>query len=156
MSNRKSTSHRRASATKSATAPKKPRGNRDHTLFSFSANWAEQPGVRVLAALIAGLVVGMVASSGLRTVVASQPEAPSWQYGQLSLAPSGATWSAQHREHSAAGLEDLYRQLTGTKAPAHVRPADLISLIGTRGWDLVSVSRGDKRKADLYWFRRAN
>ena len=154
MSNRTSTSRRRGSATKSATAPKKRRGN--HTLFRFSANWAEQPGVRVLAALIAGLVVGMVASSGLRTVVASQPEAPSWQYGQLSLAPSGATWSAPHREHSAAGLEDLYRQLTGAKAPAHVTPAELISLIGTRGWELVSVSRGDKRKADLYWFRRAN
>lgn len=153
MSNRTSTSRRRGSATKSATAPKKRRGN--HTLFRFSANWAEQPGVRVLAALIAGLVVGMVASSGLRTVVAGQPEAPSWQYGQLSVAPSGATWSVPHREHSAAGLEDLYRQLTGTQAPAHVTPAEIISLIGTRGWELVGVSRGERR-ADNYWFRRAS
>ncbi len=156
MSNRKSTSRRRAAATKSAAAPKKARGNQDRTLFRFSANWAEQPGVRVLAALIAGLVVGMVASSGLRTVVAGHPEAPSWQYGQLSVAPSGATWSAPHRQHSAAGLEDLYRQLTGTKAPEHVTPVEIISLIGTRGWELVGVSRSDKRKADHYWFRRAS
>ncbi len=154
MSNKKSASRRRAAATKPAAAPKKPRGNQDRTLFS--SNWAKQPRVRVLAALIAGLVVGMVASSGLRTVVAGQPEAPSWRYGQLSVAPSGATWSVPHREHSAAGLEDLYRQLTGTQAPAHVTPAEIINLIGTRGWELVGVSRGDKRKADNYWFRRAS
>ncbi len=154
MSNKKSASRQRAAATKPAAAPKKPRRNQDRTLFS--ADWAKQPRVRVLAALIAGLVGGMVASSGLRTVVASQPEAPSWQYGQLSVAPSGATWSVPHREHSAAGLEDLYRQLTGSKAPAHVTPAEIISLIGTRGWELVSVSHGDKRKADHYWFRRAS
>ncbi len=154
MSNKKSASRQRAAATKPAAAPKKPRRNQDRTLFS--ADWAKQPRVRVLAALIAGLVVGMVASSGLRTVVAGQPEAPSWQYGQLSVAPSGATWSVPHREHSAAGLEDLYRQLTGTQAPAHVTPAEIINLIGTRGWELVGVSRGDKRKADHYWFRRAS
>ncbi len=154
MSNKKSASRRRAAATKPAAAPKIPRGNQDRTLFS--ANWAKQPRVRVLAALIAGLVVGMAASSGLRAVVAGQPEAPSWQYGQLSVAPSSATWSVPHREHSAAGLEDLYRQLTGTQAPAHVTPAEIINLIGTRGWELVGVSRGDKRKADHYWFRRAS
>ncbi len=156
MSNKKSPFRRRAAATKPAAAPKKPRGNQDRTRFSFTANWAEQPGVRVLAALIAGLVVGMVASSGLRTVVASQPEASSYQYGQLSVAPSSATWSAPHRAHSAAGLEDLYRQLTGRKAPSHVTPAGIISLIGSRGWELVSVSPSDKRKADNYWFRRAS
>ncbi len=154
MSNEKSASRRREEATKPAVAPKKPRGNQDRTLFS--ANWAKQPRVRVLAALIAGLVVGMVASSGLRTVVADQPEAPSWQYGQLSVAPSGATWSMPHREYSAAGLEDLYRQLTGSQAPAHVTHTEIISLIGTRGWEMVGVSRGNKRKADHYWFRRAS
>ena len=31
-----------------------------------------------------------------------------------------------------------------------------ITLIGTRGWELVGVSRGEKRKADHYWFRRAS
>ncbi len=154
MSNKKSTSRRRAAATKSAAAPKKSRGNQDRTRFSFSANWAEQPGVRVLAALIAGVVLGMVASSGHRTVVAGQPEASSWQYGRLSVGPSSATWSAPHRKHSAAGLEDLYRQLTGTKASAHVTPAEITSLIGSRGWELVSVSYGDKRNGDNYWFRR--
>ena len=153
MSNKESASHRRAPA-KPAAAPKMPRGNQYRTLFS--ANWPKQPGVRVLAALIAGLVVGVVASSGLRTVVAGQPEAPSWKYGQLSVANSGATWSLPHREYSAAGLDDLYRQLTGTQAPAHVTPAEIINLIGTRGWELVGVSRGDKRKADHYWFRRAS
>ncbi len=154
MSNKKSASRRRAAATKPAAAAKKPRGNKDRTLFS--ANWAKQPRVRVLAALIGGLVVGVVASSGLRTVVAGEPEAPSWKYGQLSVATSGATWSLPHREYSAAGLDDLYRQLTGTQAPAHVTPAEIINLIGTRGWELVGVSRGDKRKADHYWFRRAS
>lgn len=154
MSNKKSTSRSRAAATKPAAVPKKLRGKQDRTLFS--ANWAKQPRVRVLAALIAAMAVGMVASSGLRTVGAGQPEAPSWQYGQLSITPSGATWSVPHRERSAAGLEDLYRQLTGTQAPAHVSPAEIISMIGTRGWELVGVSHGDKRKVDHYWFRRAN
>ncbi len=153
MSNKESASNRRAPA-KPAAAPKMPRGNKYRTLFS--ANWPKQPGVRVLAALIAGLVVGVVASSGLRTVVAGEPEALSWKYGQLSVATSGATWSLPHREYSAAGLDDLYRQLTGTQAPAHVTPAKIINLIGTRGWELVGVSRGDKRKADHYWFRRAS
>ena len=154
MSYKKSPSRLRAAATKPAATPRKPRGNRDRTLFG--ANWAKQPRVRVLAALIAGLVVGMVASSGLRTVGAGQPEAKSWQYGQLSVAPSGATWSMPHREYSAAGLEDLYRQLTGSQAPSHVTHSEIITLIGTRGWELVGVSRGEKRKADHYWFRRAS
>ena len=152
MSNKKSTFRRRAAATKSAAAPKKSRGNQDRPLFS--ASWAEQPSVRILAALIAGVVLGMVASSGLRTVVAGQPEASSWQYGQLSVAPSGATWSAPHRKHSAAGLKDLYRQLSGTQASAQVTPAEITSLIGSRGWELVSVSYGDKRDGENYWFRR--
>jgi hypothetical protein len=149
----KSTSRGRAATTKS-TAGRKSQSRGGDTPFSFAGNWGERSGVRVLAALIVGVVVGMLASSGLQKVVADQPEAPSWQYGRLHVAPSGATWSAPHREHSAAGLEDLYRKLGGTQRHASVTPAEMVSLIGDRSWELISVSYGDRRNGDNYWFRR--
>ena len=154
MATKKSTSRGRAATTKPKSAPtRKPRSNQQDA-SPVTTNWAEQPGVRLLAALIAGLVVGMVASSGLRSVAAGHSQPASWQYGRLSVSPSGATWSAPHREHSAAELKDLYRQLTGTQPQSEVTPTEITSLIGARGWELVSVTYGDKRSADNYWFRR--
>ncbi len=151
MSKQSTTSGRKRAAP--TTAGRKPERRGGRTLSGRT--WAEQPAVRVLGALIVGLVVGMVASSGLRKVVADQPEARSWQYGRLSVALASVSWRAPDRQYSGAGLRDLYRHLAETEAPANVTPAEIINLLGGHGWELVSVSYGNTpRSADNYWFRR--
>ena len=151
MSKQSTTSGRKRAAP--TTAGRKPQRRGGRTLSGRIL--AEQPAVRVLGALIVGLVVGMVASSGLQRVVADQPEAPSWQYGRMSVAVASVSWSAPDRQYSGAGLEDLYWHLAETEAPANVTPAEIIDLIGDQRWELVSVSYGNTpRSADNYWFKR--
>lgn len=151
MSKQSKTSGRRRAAPTTTGRKSERRGSR--TLSGRT--WAGQPAVRVLGALIVGLVVGMVASSGLRKVVADHPEARSWQYGRLSVAVASVNWRAPDRQYSGAGLKGLYGHLAETEAPANVTPAEIINLIGGHGWELVSVSYGNTpRSADNYWFRR--
>lgn len=151
MSKQSKTSGRRRAAPTTTGRKSERRGSR--TLSGRT--WAGQPAVRVLGALIVGLVVGMVASSGLRKVVADHPEARSWQYGRLTVALASVSWWAPDRQYSGAGLKDLYGHLAETEAPANVTPAEIINLIGGHGWELVSVSYGNTpRSADNYWFRR--
>ena len=112
--------------------------------------------VRVVGALIVGLVFGLFLSSGLRTVIAESREtAHRWEYARFTFAQADVTWSTPDHHYVAEGLDDLYRYIADREPQGHITSVGIANLIGSRGWELESVSYStDPRGRDSYWFKR--
>ncbi len=112
--------------------------------------------VRVVGALIVGLVLGLFLSSGLRTVIAESREtAHRWEYARFTFAQADVTWSTPDHHYVAEGLDDLYRYIADREPQGPVTSVGIANLIGSRGWELESVSYStDPRGRDSYWFKR--
>ncbi len=120
-------------------------------------SWAAlTPPVRIVGALIAGLVVGIFMSSGLQKVIAQTEQAPEWEYGRLTFALAGVSWSTPDRHYGAEERDELYRYIANSDPQRDITSVDIANLIGSRGWELVSVSYSeDMRGDDNYWFKRS-
>ncbi len=121
-------------------------------------SWAAlTPPVRVVGALIAGLVVGTFMSLGLQKVIAEPPEqARRWEYSRFAFALAGVSWSTPDRHYAAEETDDLYRYIANSDPQGDITSVDIANLIGSRGWELVSVNYSeDPRGDDNYWFKRS-
>ncbi len=112
--------------------------------------------VHLIWMLAVGLVVGALLSSGLRGVFAGQTACSgSWQYGRFSTGLAGASWSTPDRHYAAEELEELYGYIASSQHQGEITAVELVNLIGSHGWELVSVSAArDARDSDNYWFKR--
>lgn len=92
-----------------------------------------------------------------REVVAGPAAGPgTGQYGRLGVALTGVSWSTTDRHHAAEDLEELAGYITDSPHQGEMTPLEMVNLIGSHGWELVSVSNStDPRDDDSYWFRRA-
>ncbi len=114
------------------------------------------PPVRLVGVLIAGLVVGIFMSSGLQKVIAQPEQARRWEYSRFTFALAGVSWSTPDRYYGAEERDDLYRYIANSDPQRDITSVDIANLIGSRGWELVSVSYSeDPRGADNYWFKRS-
>ena len=139
---------RRATRQKTARAGSRTRRRRSWTTLT--------PPVRVLGALIAGLVVGIFISSGLQKVIAEPEQARRWEYSRFTFALAGVSWTTPDRDYAAEERDGLYRYLANTDPQGDITSVDIANLIGSRGWELVSVSySADPRGDDNYWFKRS-
>ncbi len=156
MSKQIATSRRKPATptAKRATPHKTERaGSRTRPRRSWTAL---TPPVRVVGVLIAGLVVGIFISSGLQKVVAQPEQARIWEYSRFTFALAGVSWSTPDGHYAAQGRDDLYRYIANGDPQGDITSVDIANLIGSRGWELVSVSYSeDPRGADNYWFKRS-
>ena len=120
-------------------------------------SWVAQGRAQVIGMLVIGFVLGVALTSGLKGVVAGQVAGPgTYQYGRLGVALTGVSWSTTDRHHAAEDLEELAGYITDSPHQGEMTPLELVNLVGSRGWELVSVSNAtDPRDDDSYWFRRA-
>ena len=133
--------------------PTNPAGSRTR-LGRF---WAARTPVRVVGVLIVVLVVGIVLPSGLQKVIAESPEkVQSWQYSRFTFALTGVSWSTPDRHYVAQEPDELYRYIAESDAQGQITTVEIANLIGSLGWELVSVTYADDpRGYDNYWFKRA-
>lgn len=112
--------------------------------------------VRVIGALIVGVVFGLFLSSGLGTVIAESREtAHRWEYARFTFGRADVTWSTPDDHYVAEEPDDLYRYIADREPQGHITSIGIVNLIGSRGWELESVSYStDPRGGDNYWFKR--
>lgn len=147
---------RRGETAKTAKTHRTPERAASHP--PIGAAWAAPTSVRVAAVLVAGIVLGVLLSSGLQNIVAQQPAgAQRWEYGRFGFAMAGVVWSTPDHHFVAEDPADLHRYIAKTEPQGNVSPVEIVNLIGSRGWELVSVTYSrDPRDYDDYWFKRSD
>jgi hypothetical protein len=79
--------------------------------------------------------------------------APNFEYATLFRTGSAAGWYGPGENRSTAKAYELYREMGGKEAEQHFNNAELLSLIGLKGWELAAVT-DDARGNISFYFKR--